>query len=306
VEVNPQYVVPHSNLCYVLWHQARYELAHSINPAPSTEAAIEGCEAALRINPSHADAYDNMALVHIVRAEHAILTGADPAASLTLAKEAASTAVRLSPTRVELQHNLVTAHSLDAVHTLHSRRDPTPPLAKGNAVLSDIRKLAPQNALSEMLQGKLDLIAARAAIVSGKDPEPHIEAARAALDKAAALNPRDAEIFHVAAQLFRHAAEHRAGKQEKQALDFINQGLENADKSLSLNPGLPAVIATKGALHLLRAHVAPKPADRAEAARLAEAALAEALRANPFLKREFGPLLEEAQSIAKKTDPKGP
>jgi hypothetical protein len=69
---------------------------------------------------------------------------------------------------------------------------------------------------------------------------------------------------------------------------------------------MPAAIATKGALHLLRAHIALKPADRAEAARLAEAALTEALNKNPFLKREYGPLLDEAQAIAKRAGAEAP
>jgi len=305
-EVNPQYVVAHSNICYGLWHQARYELAHGIDPAASAEGALKGCEAALKINPSHADAYDNMALVHITKAEHAILTGEDPTEPLALAREAASKAVQLSPTRVELHHNLLTAHWLEAVQALNNRRDPAPLLAKGNAVLSDLRKLAPRNALSELLQGKLELVGARAAMVNSKDPETHLSAARASLDNATSLNPNDAEIYDATAKLCHYSAEHHAGKRLQQALDLIDRGLEHVDKSLALNPGMPAAIATKGALHLLRAHIALKPADRAEAARLAEAALTEALNKNPFLKREYGPLLDEAQAIAKRAGAEAP
>jgi serine/threonine-protein kinase len=298
-EVNPGYAAAPSNICYVFWRQARYELTHGVDPAPSAEAAIAGCRAALSLNPSYGDAYDNLALIHIVNVERAVFLGEDPTEHLALAKEAASKAVELIPTGIEIGQNLIRAYLLEAVHLLNSRRDPSPALAKANTLVNDLRRLTPKNAASELLNGKLELVAARAATANGADPEAHLTAARASFERAAGLNPKDAEVYHATAELFHSFAEHRARKQKPQALELIERGLEQADKSLSLNPGMPAVIATKGALHLLRAHVAPKAADRAEAARRAEAALAGALRSNPFLKREFSPLLEEAQFIAK-------
>ena len=59
-----------------------------------------------------------------------------------------------------------------------------------------------------------------------------------------------------------------------------------------------SAIATSGALHLIRARAAPKPSERADAARLAQASLENALKANHFLKREYEPLLAEAQAIS--------
>jgi serine/threonine-protein kinase len=299
--VNPDYISALSNICYGLWFQANNEITHGVHPGRSAGDAISACEVALNKNPNFSGAHDNVALVQMVQAEHALLTGEDPTGHLTLARESASKAVQLSPTNVEQIQNLARTYWIEAVHLLDRRSDPSGPIERGTAILSDLRKRAPNDALTELLQGKLEIIAARAAIAGGKDPEPSFAAAGASLDKAAALKPKDAEIDHAAAQLFRYSAEYHAEKQKKQAIALIDKGLAKAERSLSINPGMPAVIATSGALHLLRAHIAPKPADRALAARRAEAALAEALTKNPFLKREFGPLLEEAQAIAKKT-----
>jgi eukaryotic-like serine/threonine-protein kinase len=69
-----------------------------------------------------------------------------------------------------------------------------------------------------------------------------------------------------------------------------------ADKALAINPRLGTALASKGALHLLRARAAAGDARvRMQAARDAKASLEAAIRENPLLARERGAALKEAE-----------
>ncbi|HZF55135.1 MAG TPA: protein kinase [Polyangiaceae bacterium] len=306
IELNPAYSIPHGNQCDAVSLQASYELDHGIDPTSSVSTGLTKCEGALKLNPSNASVFDTIAILNTVRARHAILLGGDPSAHLARAKDAAVQGTKLAPARVELHRNLVTTYWLKALHGLEKRAELPIDLRDAITALGRLVELAPKEASTHMLKGRLELVAARSAVAHAQKPDAHFANARAAIDEALRLNPNDAEIYLTAAALCRWEAEHQTGIAKPKAMTLVDEGLARIEKSLSINPSMPQAIATKGALHLLRAHIAPSSADRAEAARLAEAALTEALNKNPFLKREYGPLLDEAQAIAKRAGAEAP
>jgi tetratricopeptide (TPR) repeat protein len=304
IAINPSYLYAYGNLCDSYWKKGIYELNRGVAPDASWTQAIEACNAALKLNPRYSLIWGNLGLVHISWLEHSMVSGAETRSTLEATKDVLARAVELNPSRVEWLQSLTDVHRLEVLKALEQRASPRDILVKAEATLQRLRELAPSDATTHLIAGRLELVTARAMSARGEDPARHFAAARAAFEEASRLKPNSAEIYHAAAELSRREAEwHVERRKNPQALKLAAGGLDETQKSLVINPGMPAVIATSGALHLIRARAAGSPADRAAAARLAETSLDEAIRANQFLKREYEPLLAEAKTLAAASTP---
>ena len=112
-----------------------------------------------------------------------------------------------------------------------------------------------------------------------------------------AADGKDADGLRRLAELARHRAEWLLATQRPAAL-VLREGLALAGRALALEPDLGEGNAIAGALHLVSARAAAVAQDRLERAAQAQAALKLALSKNGFLKRQYGPLLEEAARLS--------
>src|SRR5262249_36567784 len=96
-------------------------------------------------------------------------------------------------------------------------------------------------------------------------------------------------IYIAEAQVERQRAEAalaRGGDPE----EILQLGLSRVDKALAIHPDEPEALALRGALTALTA--------RRETAARAAADLDTAIRLNPLLQREYGPVLDQARKLS--------
>lgn len=296
-ELDPGLWAPPSNIGKILWRRATYELHHGIDPTPQVEAGIEASEASLKLNPNSWHAYANEAMLRSIQAEHALLLGKDPSEFLKAARDSAARAAQENAKHVESQSAMMTVQWLQALHVLSSGGDPREILEAVSVKLKTLLESAPKDAPLRLLKGRVEIVAARAAIARREDPAVHFESAQAALAEGARLNPNEAAIPLACAEARRFEAEHAIATRAPEAGRIALSGLAKAEESLSKKPGFPSALAVQGRLHLLHAQTLRPGPERADAARLAQRSLEEAIRANSFLRREHEPAVSEAKSL---------
>jgi eukaryotic-like serine/threonine-protein kinase len=89
-------------------------------------------------------------------------------------------------------------------------------------------------------------------------------------------------------------ARYRAEAQQG-ARAALREGLERIGKALAINAGEPRYLALQGLLRYRAAQEETDPGRRREGARQAAVSLEKALKANPLLARDYGPVLKEAR-----------
>jgi hypothetical protein len=223
------------------------------------------------------------------------------------------------------------------VFALDLGRSATAWLDRADAELARAAAIDPT--LESMLEGRADAARIRSedALVTGVDPQAAWASSRAAFDDGMRVNPEEffvivyraeAELAE-AAWMLAHArspANSLAGTErllaraialdDKRSRPFLDTarlqlvrarwqhqpaaiaaGLAAVDRALALDPDTPEALALRGALELVAAEA--DPARRAEHASRGRDQLAEAIRRNRWLDREFGPLLREATATSR-------
>jgi serine/threonine-protein kinase len=145
---------------------------------------------------------------------------------------------------------------------------------------------------------EVEQTAARWAAQQGQDAGPLFAAADVALRKVIAADGKDADGLRRMAELQRYHAEWLLARHRPTAL-VLREGLELAERAGVLEPDLAEGSAITGALRLAAARAAPSVEDRVRQASQAQAALQLALARNGFLKRQYGPLLDEATRLSR-------
>lgn len=147
-----------------------------------------------------------------------------------------------------------------------------------------------------VLLAEAEIIGLRWALRQGEAREAQFEAALKPLLPLLDTERGDPRVYGELAAIYELKARWRvAGR--KGAEEEVARGLEMAGKALALNPRMAAALGVKAGLHVLRAQGARAPEVRAEEARRAKEALAEALRENPLLERELGSTREEIERL---------
>jgi hypothetical protein len=274
-----------------------YEHNHGRDPRIWYARSIEWHQKALSITPGFAQGYNTMGVAYKASSLYDLEQGADPRHGLDHAIESYRKALEINPKYMFALANLGNAQVWKATYELEQGVDPTTSLEGARKACEAAAALNPKAAFGiEMYLANANLIAARWVMKQGGSPKAAFRSAESALDASLTLNPDFGEAYETRADLHRWEALWRV--ETGQAVgEEIQRGLVATDKALSINPGSASALALRGALWLIRAHERPAGAGRAEAARLSIESLEAALRMNPLLKREFGPLLDEAREI---------
>ncbi|MGK4007769.1 protein kinase [Sorangium sp. So ce1036] len=297
IEVAPNEAPALLNQGWFHAQRARYELDHGASPEESLDRAKDSLEAAIRLRPDTPQAYNNLALVYLIEGRYEGLSGRSPDVALARALDGYSAARSLDPEDIEAQQGVALALAEAARWALDRGEDPTPHLRSAKDVLDPILAAKPHNAEAHLSHARLDLLAARWAASRGVSPGAPLVAAERSLLRAVASNGGNAKIYGAMAEVHRRRAA-SVGQPIEGARAEIAAGLAMIDRALGIDPGLPAAIAEQGALLVQQAKTERAGEARAARARQARALLEGALRDNPLLARDYGPLLEEARGLS--------
>jgi serine/threonine-protein kinase len=280
VERNPRFLPALVNLGTAWKTMAEIEIAQGQDPTASLTKAVEASGRAERLNPNSAVIYNALGNIHLTLGDYQLARGTDPRQALARAAATYERALALNADYALAHYNLgFTKRSL-AQARLDRGEDPGSALAEADHSLEEALRLNPTDADVFLERARGDLIAARWARRQGGDAEQALREASAELRRAEALNPEQPDVYLAQAEIERWRAEWAPTRKA----GHLEAGLERVRKALAINPGEARYLAYQGLLlHRL--------AQREQAA----ASLEEALKINPLLRREYGPILEEAR-----------
>ncbi|MFN8011077.1 MAG: serine/threonine-protein kinase [Holophagaceae bacterium] len=326
-ELNPDAVQVLGNLANALVLLAEAKADRGEDPREALLQAEASLQRALELNPQFADSWDERGKVRFRLALHALQTGGDPRADLALALGHFEAALARNPAMPQATVHRAQALLLRAAYLRDAGGDPAPDLAaaeasaraaraiirdyseivatfvdvlllKAEAEAAARRPFAPVlEACREALvlalkrdggspylwdrRARVELLAARLAPASAASRLPLAEAA---LARAEGLTARTPALLNLRARLCLDRAL-RASAPEAPGL--LARGLEATEASRRLNARQPEALALRAALLMARSRRGGQPRDAAEA----RAALVQALKENPLLRREWEPLV---------------
>ncbi len=189
-----------------------------------------------------------------------------------------------------------------ASYLLRQGDDPTPAIEATRAFFRKSAEASPWDVDYRVDQARTEILALRWATSKSRADGALFDAAlaplRSVLDKERA-NPH---VYQALAEIHELRAGWLLARRQRADQDLAT-GLVMASKALIINPHLATALASRGALHLLRARAADREAKaRIEAAREAKAALEAALREDPLLAWERGRGLEGIRGLLMRAD----
>ncbi|HEX3528011.1 MAG TPA: protein kinase [Thermoanaerobaculia bacterium] len=267
---------------------AEIQTAHGADPSEATAKAIAAFEKAEALSPGQAPIHNNLGNTYLTLGEYQLARGADPRPALEKAASHYARAIQIKPDYPYGPYNLAYAERLLAEALVQRGEDPAPALRAANAQIAAAFKINPDDSDTWLEQARVRLIEARWAERRKQNPAPALEQADAALQHAEAVNPGAPAIYLAEAQVQRQRAE-TALARGGDPRDALRLGLDRLDKALAIHPDEPEALALRGTLTTLTA--------RRETAAQAGADLEKAIRLNPLLQREYGPVLDQARKL---------
>ncbi|HEV2852064.1 MAG TPA: protein kinase [Thermoanaerobaculia bacterium] len=300
--LNPQFLPAPIGLGNTWKAMAEIQIARGMDPSGSVGKAVAALERAARLNPNSAPIHNNLGNVHLTLGEYLLARGDDPSAALTRAARSYQRATALKPDYSLARYNLGYTWRTLAEALLGQGQDPRPALDSANATLEEALRLNPADADVFLERARMDVIAARWSLGRRQDPGPALRRAAAELARAEALNREQPDVFFTQAEIARYRAETAPDARTRAAA--LREGLGRVGKALAINAGEARYLALQGLLQYRTARQETDAARRREGAKQAAASLQEALKANPLLARDYGPVLKEARLEAGLTGPR--
>jgi eukaryotic-like serine/threonine-protein kinase len=295
IALSGRLIAAYTNLGSAWKATAEYEAAHGVDPSASLQKAVVALQRAVDLNPNSARFRNNLGNAHLTLGEYLLARGDDARGEFTLAAESYRKATALNPSYALAQENLGYAERSLGQALLARGEDPEPALQLARSAADGALRLNPDDADGFLELGRSDLVAGLWAQRQGRDPGALFARAAEMLRRAAALDSGNPEIFAAQALVERCRAEWEFARGGRPRA-AVAAGLARIAKARAINASEARFLALEGALQLLAARLEADPARRAEPQHRAAIALAAALAANPFLAREYGPLLAAAKS----------
>ncbi len=235
LEINPKYTHVFNNLGTVYEAKGKYDLSTGKDPTPSFEEAQKFYQETMKINPSYQHPYINMGITLGNLAEFEMSQGRNPSATLQRAAESNQEGLDISTDAYDLNAR-AEVHIIEASYAFLKRRSPELALAEVKSFLDRAKKMDPSDYQPHLLQAKADLIQAKWEQMNGRSADVSLISAQQNLTKAIELNSLDASNYVLLA--------------ESQLLQRknIDEGLQNIDKALKLNPKFADAYAIQGLL----------------------------------------------------------
>jgi predicted Ser/Thr protein kinase len=289
--IRPDAVAAMDNMGVALWLVGHWQLATGADPDASLSRAAEVLQRALTVNSSDGVALNNLGLVAAEQATFAMLRGEDPGGAIERGEQACRKAIAINASDPFAYTNLGELLRLRARWQLERGQSPEETAGEALRVLRRAHEVNPSDAEAHLAEGMVELTAARWAMRGSASPAPAFARSDRALARALKINPSYSDALREWARLAWWRA---AWRQERGGTGRgdIAAGLAR----LESGPLRADARAVQGALYLLRARAGSGP-QRADDARLAVAALQAALGEDPWLSREYGPLLAQAEAL---------
>ncbi len=272
---------------------ASYHHDHGEDPRADIELALKHFQMALDGNPAMPQAMVHQAEALLLKATHLRETGQDPWKTLEEAEKASRHSRKINGDYGEIVATFADILHLKA-EILDERKRPFGPLLNEarEALGVALKRDSSSPSLWER-RVRVELLMARLVPATASKS---IQSAESFLQKAEAHSAQTTVNLNLRARLAQEQAA-LASRTRTDASSAIQRGLEALDRSVKLNPNQAETRALRGALLISRARSRKDANSRREDAGAARKEFEAALKANPFLRREWQPLLDETVGI---------
>ncbi len=294
VESDPAFIYSRSNLIDLYNAMAAYRLTRGVDPEVEIQRAIQAGQQALSADGNFYSALNHMASAELMRARYLLDTGGDPRPALERAFQHLDRSLGINPAFGRTWFYRARGQHVAAVHALRGDGDPRPALEAARKALAETYRADEKCADCRVLSAQLDLTEADFAKRQGRAALPYLQKALDEAQRAVKMLAYYESHQELARVHWRLAETQPRGE----ALSHVTEGLAQVEQALRLDPSLPQAHAIRGGLLLVGARSAREAAERLDAARGAQAALARALELNPLLRREFADQMREAELLA--------
>ena len=298
--INPRFLPALINLGNTWKLMAEDQVARGADPSASTAQEVKALERAAEISPRWAPVYNNLGNAYLTQGEYLLHSGAEPRPIIEKAAAAYRKAIELQPDYTFGPYNLAYVQRLLGQALLERGQDPSPALHEADGWIATSFKLNPNDSDTWLEQARVRLIEARWAERRKQDPGPALNRADEALRRAEAVNPEAPAIYLAEAEVQRQRAEAALarGAPPRDIRDALHTGLDRLARALAIHPDEPEALALRGDLTARAGRSETDPTRRRETAARAVADLDKALKINPLLQRDYGPVLEQARKGA--------
>ncbi|MFY9821030.1 MAG: protein kinase [Thermoanaerobaculia bacterium] len=294
IALDPKRVASYVNLGNAWKSMAEVRVAQGADPSGAVGKAAAAFEQAVHLNPQYAAAHNNLGNVHLTLGEYLLARGSDPRQALSDAAHSYERALAIKPDYSPARFNLGYTYRSLAEGLVDQGQEPGPALTAADAALGEYLRLNANDADAFLEQARVRLVAARWSLHRKASPMSATSVlgqAAADLHRAEAVNAKNPDVLYTQAQVARFQAE----AEPRRALPPLKEGLERVGKALAINPGEGRYLALRGLLLYRTARLDADPGRRRDGAGQAVASLQAALKANPLLAREYGPVLADAR-----------
>ena len=301
IALDPKRVASYTNLGNAWKSLAEVQVTQGVDPSGSVGKAAAAFEQAVRLNPQYAPAHNNLGNVQLTLGEYLLTRGSDPRQALTNAARSYERALAIKPDYGFARFNLGTTYRSLAEGIADQGQDPGLALAAADAAFAEYLRLNANDADAFLEQARVRLVAARWNLKRKASPITALGQAAADLQRAEKVDAKNPDVLFAQAQVARFEAE--AAADTHRAAPSLREGLERVGRALAINSGEGRYLALRGLLLYRTARLEADADRRREGARQAVASLQAALKANPLLDREYGPVLADARLDAGMTGP---
>ncbi|HSS78556.1 MAG TPA: protein kinase, partial [Thermoanaerobaculia bacterium] len=304
ISLDPGFLLAYTNLGNAWKALAEVQVAQGADPSGSVGKAMVAFEQAVRLNPKYAPAHNNLGNVQLTLGEYLLTRGNDPRQALGDAARSYERALAIKPDYGLARFNLGYTYRSLAEGFVDQGQDPGAALAAADTALAEYLRLNADDADAFLEQARVCLVTARWSLKQKASPTSAMSAlgqAATDLQRAEKVDAKNPDVLFAQAQVARFEAE--AAADTHRAAPSLREGLERVGRALAINSGEGRYLALRGLLLYRIARLEANADRRREGSRQAVASLQAALKANPLLDREYGPVLADARLDAGMTGP---
>lgn len=292
-KADPSYLKTYGNALYA--YSTTIGMTGSV---PESKSLIERAdnifEQCMELNNRNPSCPNNYAILYAVVAKRAQLAGEAVKPHLARALENFALCRKLGSNYLDTEQYTALAHLIDARERVRQKRDPEPALREMEQALGRCFTIAAGDAMCGSLAVQKEWVVADWLTLQKRSPLAELKQALAQASKVTESAAAHPDAWQTLAETHLRLARTLPAPSSRGA--HIAAGLAALDKTFSINPSHAQGRATQGSLLLLRSQDVRDPDRRSATVQAAVTALERAVHTDPFLARDYKPLLESART----------
>jgi tetratricopeptide (TPR) repeat protein len=244
-ELNAKSPYAFNNVASIVLQLAEWEQSHGIDPVPHLNEAMAAAETALKLQSDHTYAFFNAGKIQRSFARVELDNGKSPEKYVDSSAKYLEQGIRNNNKIAGPHDELATTLLVRAEYELKQGKSPEDTIRQAEPWIAKSLQLGPTRSAALVARGDAETLRAKWMLFRKTDPSTALNRAREAYSEASRKNERDRYAWIGLAKTQMLLAQNSSKEQRD---GFIKDGLNSADRALSLAPDTALALAIKGKL----------------------------------------------------------